>query len=293
MKALYRATLAVATLTMLCAADASAARRIKTCSNGATNWPTCTAPSTGTGGTTTGGTTTTLLPKGPTGNFTMTFADEFGGSALDTAKWNNHMWYEQSNATINYSVANGVLSVWPQRDATGKFFNRTLDTDGKYTQTYGFFEMEAKLPVGKGSWPGFWLFNHDLAAYPSKRPEIDIMEAYPGGGVNSGWSDANLHPTAFASTVWIDAGVLGGTKTLPTPDLSAAFHTYGVDWQANSITFYFDGVPFATMNKSMPDPMYVVLSMWFGSASGTPDSTTPTGPGNSFQINYVRAWKRQ
>ncbi len=43
----------------------------------------------------------------------------------------------------------------------------------------------------------------------------------------------------------------------------------------------------------MTDPLYVVLSMWFGSASGTPDSTTPTGPGNSFQLNYVRAWKRQ
>lgn len=296
MKDLYRVTWALAALFIAFSGDASAARRVKICSNGGTDWPTCTAPSTSTGGTTTttGGTTTTttLMPKGATGTFTMSFDDEFSGTTLDTTKWNDHMWYEVSNATINYSVGNGLLSVWPQRDANGKFFNRTLDTDKKYSQTYGFFEMEARLPVGKGTWPGFWLFNHDLAAYPAKRPEIDIMEAYAGGGVNSGWSDANLHPTAFASTVWIDAGTLGGTKTLATTDLSAAFHTYGVDWQANSITFYFDGVPFAVVNKAMPDPMYVVLSMWFGSASGTPDSTTPTGPGNAFQINYIRAWKR-
>ena len=231
-----------------------------------------------------------IAPKGATGNFTMTFDDEFGGNQLDTKKWNDHMWFEPQNATRNYRVNDGLLEIWPQRDATGKFFNRTLDTDGKFSQQYGFFEAEARLPVGKGTWPGFWLYNHDRPAYPAKRPEIDIMEAYAGGG--DGWSDANFHPTAFASTVWVDAGALGGSKTEQTPDLSAAFHTYGVDWQPNRITFYFDGRPFATVEKPMTDPLYVVLSMWFGSASGTPDASTPTGASNSFQLNYVRAWKR-
>ena len=233
-----------------------------------------------------------IAPKGATGNFTMTFSDEFGGASLDTKKWNDHMWFEQNNATVNYRVGNGLLEVWPQRDATGKFFNRTLDTDGKFKQQYGFFEAEMKLPVGKGTWPGFWLYNHDLPAYPSKRPEIDIMEAYAGGGAGSGWSDANLHPTAFASTVWVDAGTLGGTKMEATPDLSAAFHTYGVDWQPGRITFYFDGKPFAVVEKPMTDPLYLVISMWFGSASGKPDASTPTGPSNALQVNYVRAWKR-
>jgi hypothetical protein len=70
------------------------------------------------------------------------------------------------------------------------------------------------------------LFNH----IGTRRPEIDIMEAYSGGGPSTGWSDSNLHPTAYAPTVWIDAGVLAGTKTIVTPDLSAAFHKYAVKW---------------------------------------------------------------
>jgi hypothetical protein len=37
--------------------------------------------------------------------------------------------------------------------------------------------------------------------------------------------------------------------------------------------------------------MYILLDLWFGSASGTPDETTPTGRGNAFEINYVRAWR--
>jgi hypothetical protein len=37
--------------------------------------------------------------------------------------------------------------------------------------------------------------------------------------------------------------------------------------------------------------MYILVDLWLGSASGTPDATTPTGKANSYIINYVRAWK--
>lgn len=235
--------------------------------------------------------TTTSTPPDPAplgqvaASYAMTFKDEF--TTLDTAVWNDHVWYETSNATKNYTVSNGTLKIWPQRDATGKFFNRTLDTDGKFLQTYGYYEVNAKLTTGKGTWPAFWLFNH----IGNRRPEIDIMEAYTGGGPATGWSDANLHPTAYASTIWLDASVLGGTKTMVTTDLSAAFHTYALKWEANKQTFYFDGVEVYTANVTMSDPMYIMLDLWFGSASGLPDSTTPVGVANSFEVNYVRAWK--
>ena len=235
--------------------------------------------------------TTTSTPPDPAplgqlaSNYAMTFKDEF--TTLDTAVWNDHVWYETSNATKNYTVSNGTLKIWPQRDATGKFFNRTLDTDGKFLQTYGYYEVNAKLTTGKGTWPAFWLFNH----IGNRRPEIDIMEAYTGGGPATGWSDANLHPTAYASTIWLDASVLGGTKTMVTTDLSAAFHTYALKWEANKQTFYFDGLEVYTANVTMSDPLYIMLDLWFGSASGLPDSTTPVGIANSFEVNYVRAWK--
>ena len=219
------------------------------------------------------------------GTYKLAFQDEF--NSFNTAFWNDSIWYEASNPTKNYTVSNGSLKIWPQRDASGKFFNRTIDTDGKYYQTYGFFEIEAKLPVGRGTWPAFWLFNH----IGTRRPEIDVMEAYAGGGPNSGWSDANLHPTAYAPTVWLDAGRLGGSKTILTSDLSAAFHKYALKWEPNKQTFYFDGREVYTLNVTMPDPMYIMLDLWYGSASGTPDNTTPTGIGNSYEVNYVRSWK--
>ena len=218
--------------------------------------------------------------------YTLTFTEEFE-SGFDTQVWNDTIWYQTSNATKNYTVENGSLKIWPQRDASGNFFNRTVDTDGKYYQTYGYFEIEAKLPIGKGTWPAFWLFNH----IGSRRPEIDVMEAYAGGGPNSGWSDANLHPTAYAPTVWLDQGRLAGTKTIQTGDLSAGFHKYAVKWEPNKQTFYFDGKEVYSLNVTMGDPMYIMLDLWFGSASGQPDDSTPQGKTNSYEVKYVRAWQ--
>ena len=241
--------------------------------------------------------TPTTSATGPAGQdasqYTLAFSEDF--NSFDSNVWNDNIWYESSNATKNYTVEDGVLKIWPQPDASGNFFNRTIDTDGKYYQTYGYFEMEAKLPYGKGPWPAFWLFNHD----GSTRPEIDIMEAYAGGGPSSGWSDGSLHPNNYAATIWpdgIQAGWNAGHKKLGetmgiSPYLSAGFHKYAVKWEPNKITFYFDGKEMYSANASMPNRMYMMLDLWYGSASGTPNNTTPTGKTNSYEVNYVRAWK--
>jgi beta-glucanase (GH16 family) len=233
----------------------------------------------------------TTGPYGQTASdYTLTFSDEFE-SGFNTKVWNDTTWDKPSNPTINYAVENGSLKIWPQRDASGKFFPRVIDTDGKFYQTYGYYEIEAKLPVGKGTWPAFWLYNHD---HPGNfRPEIDIMEAYAGGGPASGWSDANFHPTAYAPTIWTGApGVLGGTKMLMNlGDLSAGYHKYALKWEPNKQTYYFDGKEVYSVNVTMPDRMYVMLDLLYGSASGQPDNSTPTGKSNSFDVKYVRIWQ--
>ena len=223
--------------------------------------------------------------------YALTFSDEF--DSYNSSLWNDHMWYETSNPTKNYTVEDGKLKIWPQRDANGNFFNRTVDTDGKYYQTYGYFEIEAKLPVGKGTWPAFWLFNH----INERRPEMDVMEAYAGGAAPWGFNDANgvPHPQAYAPTVWKgdQEGQLVGTRQYDSgTDLSAGFHKYAVKWEPNKQTYYFDGKEVLTVNVTMGDPMYLMLDLWYGSASGTPEAKlTPEGKSNSFEVNYIRAWK--
>jgi beta-glucanase (GH16 family) len=151
--------------------------------------------------------------------------------------------------------------------------------------------MEAKLPKGKGTWPAFWLFNH----IGSRRPEMDIMEAY-AGGEGWGFNDASgvAIPTAFASTVWkgdYEGQQVGFKMVQSGVDLSSTWHKYAVKWEPNKQTYYFDGKEILVVNQTMTDPMYIMLDLWYGSAAGTPDNSTPQGKTNSYEINYVRAWK--
>jgi hypothetical protein len=236
-------------------------------------------------------------PYGQNGSlYSLTFSDEFNGTSLDTTKWTDHQWYDSSDPNINYAVENGLLKIWP----VSPFVNRTLTTDGKFSQTYGYYEANMKLNVGKGCWPAFWLYAHPVDA----RPEIDIMEAYPGGGPSSGWGDSNLHPVNFGLTLHRANADYSFhqvpyqhtyTEFKPPIDLSAAFHIYGVKWTSTSITFYFDGQQlgptYSYSDSYYNRPMYVLFDLWFGSASGTPDGTTPTGKPNSFQVDYVRVWQ--
>lgn len=229
--------------------------------------------------------------EGPAGqeasNYRLTFDESFDGP-LDTTTWNTER-TGGGNATRNYGTSGGTLNIWPERGADGNFFDRTLDTEGRFLQKYGYFEMEAKLPKGKGAWPAFWLFNQ----LGERRPEIDIMEAYAGGEApwSSPGADGIPSATMYAPVVWNDRDDRAGYGKIATPDLAAGFHKYGVKWEPNRISFYFDGVEAYAIDATLSDPMYIILDLWFGSASGSPDGSTPTGESNAFAINYVKAWQ--
>lgn len=232
--------------------------------------------------------------------YVLTFNDDF--NSFDARIWSDYraVW-ESPGSPRNYAVEEGVLKIWPQRNASGNFYNRTIHTEGKWDQTYGYFEIEAKLPTGKGVWPAIWLLG--------KTQEIDIMESYPGSnfheppwGDQYKYGDANMHPVAYESTVWFwpkssaangnKVGKKVGSKKIHTVDLSAGFHKYGLKWEPNKQTFYFDGKEVFSLDVTMPEPMFPVLDLWYEKGSKkAPDSTTPTGKSNSFEINYVRAWQ--
>jgi beta-glucanase (GH16 family) len=222
--------------------------------------------------------------------YTLSFQDEFDGNALDTGKWNDHIWYDPPSSTKDYGVSNGSLKIWPQADANGRFKERILTTAGKFAQTYGYFEMEAKLPIGAGCWPAFWLLNSDT---PPGEPEIDIMEAYSGDKTGH-WADEKQHPIRYGVSYYENGNGQPGkhdTQMPHTGDLSAGFHKYALKWEPDKLSFYFDGKLVHSAKVSMNRKMYILLDMQYGSASGPVDDTTPLGPGNAFEVKYVRAWK--
>lgn len=228
----------------------------------------------------------------------ITFQEEFDGTSVDTRKWQNKLWYLPDNPLRNYSVANGKLTMWAQKNSDGswRLEQRELATDGTFYQRYGYWEARIKLPAGQGMWPSFWLYNHENGA---ARPEIDVMEAYSGGDPNGGWANAAKQPTNYGATIHEPSvGYSNGPRKLSESvapagiDLSADYHVYAVHWDAGGIQFFFDGKPLAPMATNVPfsSRMYVILGLWLGSASGYPNDSTPQSSSAGMEVDYVRVW---
>lgn len=142
--------------------------------------------------------------------------------------------------------------------------------------------MRAKFPSGTGMWPAFWALPTD-GTWP---PEIDVVE---GQGQTPSIDYLSIH--------WRDErteDIEDETKYDTSTDLSAKFHTYGVDWESNSITWYFDRQPVKTFSKTamIPHkPMYVIVNLAVGGWISFPDRNTHFPA--EMLVDYVRVWQRR
>ena len=147
-------------------------------------------------------------------------------------------------------------------------------------QTYGFFEITAKIPSGAGFWPGFWLLRAD-GTWP---PEIDVMEIL---GNTPGLLYMTSHSQASGSHTQDSASIWSG-------DLSLDYHTYAVSWRPDKLTFYLDGMAlFSTATPAdMHSPMYMLANLavggtgsWPGAADGVSSATMSIASIKAYQFN--------
>ena len=238
-----------------------------------------------------------LHSPGANAGWKQTFADEFAADGLDKTKWNTtYAWGDRTLAgngelecymDENVIVSGGQMQLKVEkRDVMCPKINKVyhypsgaVTTLDHFSQTYGYFEMRAKMPKGQGLWPAFWLLPTSLA-WP---PEIDIFENYMQNLTQTTttfhWLDKNnQHQMDYAF--------------FKTPDLSADFHTWGVDWQPGLMIFYFDGKEmrrYASANVPS-SPMYILANLGVQGGSNAP--TANVAFPQSMQIDYIRAFAR-
>jgi beta-glucanase (GH16 family) len=241
---------------------------------------------------------TTPPPQSPVG-WPQTYFDDF--NTLDLSKystafpWGSH--FIASNAELEYycdptvtgidvfSTSNSILSITANLATAQQlpaiqgqtYTSGMLTTSGAFSQTYGYFEMRAKLPLGQGLWPAFWLIPQNFQ-WP---PELDIMEMIGN------------YPTTLNTTVHFlnssnNATAIGFTPTVA--DMTAGFHTYGAIWTATYIAWYFDGnlVSQTSTPSDFNLPMYMVINLAVGGNwPGSPTSSTIFPA--VFAIDYLKA----
>jgi beta-glucanase (GH16 family) len=194
-----------------------------------------------------------------------------------------------------FSISDGVLSIKAApasqqvTSAVGSWAQYTsgmITTQYSFSQKYGYFEMRAELPVGKGLWPAFWLLPTSQA-WP---PEIDALEAFGDPNPSGDGGNTMIH---YGSHSLQSAENCGGWYNVNT-NITTGFHTYGVNIEPSGITYYFDGNAYATCpaNSEANQPFYMIINLAIGSSAswpGAPDASTPWPA--TLKVDYVRAYQ--
>lgn len=269
---------------------------------------------------------------GPAPDPDLVWNDEFQGSALNLKKWgyqigngfmsgneyvagwgNNELEF-YTDRPENVKVENGHLVITARRGAytgdangTPKAFDWTsgrIRTAGKFSRTYGRFEIRAKLPVGKGLWPAIWMLPEEPNPYGTwaASGEIDIMEAW-------GSKPGKVGQTLHYGGLWPGNVYSGHEFTFPETTNIGDWHTYALEWRPGEIRWLVDGqvthtkTQWWSASKTAPGseadlnawpapfdkPFYLLLNLAVGgNFDGNPDATTPGTA--QMLVDYVRVY---
>lgn len=251
----------------------------------------------------------------------LVFSDDFDSTALDSQLWNTryahnvyggrtnpwnaeHQAYVGDNEVIDgvtydaFEFDDGVLSIVAQRLAqpitlavndssagfdpvkTFEYTSGLITSEDNVAFTYGYMEIRAQVAAGQSLWPAFWTLP-TTGGWP---PEIDIMESL---GHRTDTVFNSLHSTDAEGGIQLDVG----EQTFSEIDFSADFHTYGVKWTAEALTWFVDDQALFTVDHDIPDvSMYLLANMAVGGYwPGSPDETTPET--SAFKIDYIRVYQ--
>jgi beta-glucanase (GH16 family) len=239
----------------------------------------------------------------------LVWADEFEYAGLpDTGKWaydvgghgwgNQELQYYTASRPENARVENGMLIIEARKEPmdSNAYTSARLVTRGKQEWVYGKFEIRAKLPRGTGTWPAIWMLAAEQSygdAYWPHNGEIDIMEHV---GFNQGFIHASTHSLKYFWQIGTQR-----TDTIYGSDVSDAFHTYGMEWDADTIKVFMDEkLFFASGNdhtgwEAWPfdKPFYLLLNIAVGGAWGGQQGVDETIWPQRMEVDYVRVYRKK
>ncbi len=197
---------------------------------------------------------------------------------------NNHEaeWYGSVGANGPFHLDGSTLDI----TATPKdglpqgltYVSGLITTQQSFNQLYGYFEIRAQLPRGRGLWPAFWLLPSD-GSWP---PEIDVMEML--GDTTTAYY-ASIHAVVGQQT-------LNNIQKIIAPDLAAGYHVFGVSWRPDHIRYYLDDVMVyeTATPPDMHKPMYLLANLAVGATGSWPGPPDKNASG-VYRIAWIHAWQ--
>ena len=224
--------------------------------------------------------------------FTTVYQQDFSNSSyVDTNYWTLFNGLEQWNGEKQYyyspnvAVSNGSLNLTAKKESVGGCNYTSGKIVTRLPQKYGKYEVVAKVPRGRGVWPAIWLFDDSNGTYG----EIDIME-YVGKIPNYVYSTVHFGKDPDS--------LMSKGKEIRKTDVWKDYHTYTLEWTANKIEVFVDGVSvyYFDMATSRVDgltpldkPLYFMINNALGGDWGGPISNHIFP--SEFKIKSIKVWK--
>ena len=248
-------------------------------------------------------------------NWELLWSDEFNDEELDLTKWNKLNWkpgwvnnelQAYTDRDTNIFLENGHLvlqgNIEPGYSGTDYVGNNyvadytsgRVNTDDKFSTTYGRFDIKAKLPAGKGSWPAIWMLGESISSIGWPQcGEIDIMEHV---GHDQGLVHGSIHTQDYNHMYGTQKS---GSKYVD--DVTDAFHVYSLEWSPFYLRYLIDNEPFFFVyNDSngdfgkwpFNDPHYLILNLAIGGDWGGVQGVSASAFPMKMYIDYVRVYKK-
>ncbi|MDH3612764.1 MAG: family 16 glycosylhydrolase [Gammaproteobacteria bacterium] len=257
----------------------------------------------------------------PVPEWELAWSDEFDGDELDAEKWSPNVWparkvNDEDQAYTarekNIRVKDGMLILEAHKEdyVGATYTSGRVHSSGKGDFLHGRFEVRAKLPYGKGTWPAIWMLPSDPYKYSTtceegedwqgsstcdawpNSGEIDIMEHV---GYQMGHIHGTVHNEAYYWAKWEQR-----KGRILIDGLDEEFHIYALEWTPERIDIFVDDSHYFTyVNEGTgwnvwpyDQPFHLILNiavggMWGRSGGGIDDDIFP----QQMLVDYARVYR--
>jgi len=251
----------------------------------------------------------------PGDEWTLFWNDEFTGTELDATKWNVGDGKTDNSYRVpkNVKVDNGVLILSARREnyKDRPYTTSSVTTARKFSFQYGRLEFRARLTYGQGLHPALWtmgdsyLTTSDELGWPVCG-EIDVMEMTGRGSESEKYTQKansitthNLHWGPNRDEHYALSDRMFNDHRLEDGVVADSYHIYAIEWDENSIKFFFDdellneiSLDDPTMGNAFRQPHWLIMDIsLYKWEPECVDDTTPFP--QSMYVDYVRVYKKK
>ena len=211
---------------------------------------------------------------------------DIGDGCPNLCGWGNNE--RQLYTKKNHQIKSGDLIIEARKEGN-QYTSTKITTKGKKEFLYGRIEARARLPLGHGLWPAFWMLgaNIDEVKWP-KTGEIDILE-YIGRDPHMVYTTLHTQDS-HGNTI--------NTKKTEFPNIEEGYHVYAIDWNKDKIDFFVDDTLVYTFNPEVKNentwpfdkPFYIIVNLAIGGNFGGPDVDDTILP-QKFLVDYIKVYQ--